>query len=99
MIAAGIVLATGIVHVLPDSQTALANPCLDFYSDYPWSFTLAGECLMPPGKCSQKSAVWLNLPLVYSDPITAPCTRQTPGSMTLVLLGNESRSSFPHLHL
>ena len=40
--AAGIVLATGIIHVLPDAQTALSNPCLNFNSDYPWAFTLAG---------------------------------------------------------
>ena len=45
--AAGIVLATGIIHVLPDAQTALSNPCLNFNSEYPWAFTLAGEPLLP----------------------------------------------------
>lgn len=39
--AAGVVLATGFVHVLPDANTALSNPCLGFTTDYPVAFTLA----------------------------------------------------------
>ncbi len=41
--AAGIVLATGIIHVLPDAQTALSNPCLNLNTEFPWAYTLAGE--------------------------------------------------------
>ena len=41
MSAAGVVLATGFVHVLPDAHAALSNPCLEFSTDYPWAFTLA----------------------------------------------------------
>ncbi|BDA43961.1 Fe(2+) transport protein 1 [Coccomyxa sp. Obi] len=39
--AAGVVLATGFVHVLPDADTALSNPCLGFTTDFPVAFVLA----------------------------------------------------------
>lgn len=29
--------------MLPDAQTALSNPCLEFNTEYPWAFTLAGK--------------------------------------------------------
>jgi hypothetical protein len=39
--AAGVVLATGFVHVLPDANSALSNTCLNFNTDYPWAFAIA----------------------------------------------------------
>ena len=40
--AAGVVLATGFVHVLPDAVSSLTDPCLGFSSEYPWAEVFAG---------------------------------------------------------
>ena len=40
--AAGVVTATGFVHILPDAVDALSNPCLGFSTTYPWAYTFAG---------------------------------------------------------
>lgn len=40
------VLATGFVHVLPDANSALSNPCLGLTIDYPVAFTLAAFAAM-----------------------------------------------------
>ncbi len=40
--AAGVVTATGFVHILPDAVDALSNPCLGFSESYPWAYTFAG---------------------------------------------------------
>lgn len=44
--AAGVVTATGFVHILPDAVDALSNPCLGFSSSYPWAYTFAGGCAL-----------------------------------------------------
>ncbi|KAL3844237.1 hypothetical protein ACJIZ3_001640 [Penstemon smallii] len=42
--AAGVILATGFVHILPDATSALADPCLP---DFPWSkFPFSGFIAM-----------------------------------------------------
>ncbi|KAL3689920.1 hypothetical protein R1sor_016229 [Riccia sorocarpa] len=42
--AAGVILSTGFVHILPDAQKALSNPCLP---NWPWShFPVAGFVAM-----------------------------------------------------
>ena len=44
--AAGVVLATAFCHVLPDSVSALTDPCLGFSSEYPWGEALAGGSVL-----------------------------------------------------
>lgn len=39
--AAGVVLATGFVHVLPDAADTLSNPCLHFSTSFPWANAVA----------------------------------------------------------
>lgn len=44
--AAGVVLATGFVHVLADANAAFTNSCLDFNTSYPWAFAVASFAAM-----------------------------------------------------
>ncbi|KAL5698762.1 TPR repeat-containing protein zip4 [Ranunculus cassubicifolius] len=48
--AAGVILATGFVHILPDATAALTNPCLP---DSPWSkFPFSGFVAMMASLCT-----------------------------------------------
>ena len=52
--------------MLPDAQTALGNPCLNFNTDYPWAFTLASESLLIHSRSSE-SMPSLHIPAYIGD--------------------------------
>ncbi len=43
---AGVVIATGFVHVLGDASFILTDPCLGLSGTYPWAFTFATFALL-----------------------------------------------------
>lgn len=43
---AGVILATALIHILPDASGDLTNPCLKLSTEYPWAFAFAGIALL-----------------------------------------------------
>ena len=39
-------LATGFVHILPEADADLRDPCLALSNDFPWAFVVCGASLI-----------------------------------------------------
>jgi zinc transporter 1/2/3 len=70
---AGVVLATGFVHVLPDANAALTNPCLGFSSNYPWAFVFAAFSSQTTFVISLILRSWLRKQRVKSHTTVSGC--------------------------
>lgn len=44
--AGGVLLATGLVHILPEASAYLSDPCLHLSSNFPWAFVICGAALV-----------------------------------------------------
>eukprot|EP00850_Spirogloea_muscicola_P001157 SM000004S15027 [mRNA] locus=s4:846328:851794:- [translate_table: standard] len=55
--AAGVVLAVGYVHILPDAAADLSNPCLHFSTSFPWAYAFALAATL----CTFCLEFWLRL--------------------------------------
>eukprot|EP00850_Spirogloea_muscicola_P005048 SM000022S07262 [mRNA] locus=s22:862725:864480:- [translate_table: standard] len=67
--AAGVVLAVGYVHILPDAAADLSNPCLHFSTSFPWAYAFA----LAASLCTFCLEFWLRMVSAPSPHLALLC--------------------------